>query len=57
MFLDPGAFSYNTYYLHKLQHCVITQILAASRDNGGIYLCIDNAKLAAEDFKTKYVSE
>lgn len=29
------------------------QILVATHNNGGLYLAVDNAKLAADDFKTK----
>ncbi|XP_073714662.1 keratin, type I cytoskeletal 50 kDa isoform X3 [Misgurnus anguillicaudatus] len=58
-FLDskttPGARDYSAYYatISDLQ----AKILHATGVNGGIYLSIDNAKLAADDFRVKYENE
>uniref|UniRef100_A0A3B3UFB3 Keratin, type I cytoskeletal 13-like n=1 Tax=Poecilia latipinna TaxID=48699 RepID=A0A3B3UFB3_9TELE len=58
-FLDkkasPSARDYSAYYatIADLQG----KIQRATVDNGGIYLAIDNAKLAADDFKMKYENE
>ncbi|KAL0992448.1 hypothetical protein UPYG_G00093450 [Umbra pygmaea] len=51
----PSARSYDHFYktIHELQE----KIQDATRVNGGIYLSIDNAKLAADDFRVKYESE
>ncbi|XP_077574358.1 keratin, type I cytoskeletal 50 kDa-like [Stigmatopora nigra] len=52
---SPLARDYSAYQLtiSDLQG----KIQDATRINGGIYLAIDNAKLAADDFKTKYENE
>ncbi|XP_077379635.1 keratin, type I cytoskeletal 50 kDa-like [Festucalex cinctus] len=52
---SPLARDYSAYQatINDLQ----TKIQDATRVNGGIYLAIDNAKLAADDFKTKYDNE
>ncbi|NP_571182.1 type I cytokeratin, enveloping layer [Danio rerio] len=58
-FLDskatPNARDYSAYYatISDLQ----AKILHATGVNGGIYLSIDNAKLAADDFRVKYENE
>ncbi|XP_040002099.1 keratin, type I cytoskeletal 15 [Xiphias gladius] len=51
----PNARDYSAYEatIADLQR----KIQDATRDNGGIYLAIDNAKLAADDFRTKYENE
>ncbi|KAL0992449.1 hypothetical protein UPYG_G00093460 [Umbra pygmaea] len=52
---SPSARNYDHFYktIHELQE----NIQDATRINGGIYLSIDNAKLAADDFRGKYESE
>nr|XP_020513703.1 keratin, type I cytoskeletal 13-like [Labrus bergylta] len=52
---SPSSRDYSAYYatIAELQG----KIQNATRDNGGIYLCIDNAKLAADDFRLKYENE
>ncbi|XP_030628585.1 keratin, type I cytoskeletal 50 kDa-like [Chanos chanos] len=51
----PAARDYSAYeaIISDLQG----KIQDATRVNGGIYLSIDNAKLAADDFRTKYENE
>ncbi|KAM3623554.1 uncharacterized protein V6R79_012593 [Siganus canaliculatus] len=51
----PTARDYSAYEatIADLQQ----KIQDATRTNGGIYLSIDNAKLAADDFRTKYENE
>ncbi|MBN3318295.1 K1C13 protein, partial [Atractosteus spatula] len=52
---SPSGRDYSAYYatIEDLQG----KIQDATRINGGIYLSIDNAKLAADDFKLKYDNE
>uniref|UniRef100_A0A8B9J5U4 Keratin, type I cytoskeletal 13-like n=1 Tax=Astyanax mexicanus TaxID=7994 RepID=A0A8B9J5U4_ASTMX len=52
---SPTARDYSAYYatITDLQG----KIQDATRVNGGIYLSIDNAKLAADDFRVKYENE
>ncbi|XP_060797688.1 keratin, type I cytoskeletal 50 kDa-like [Neoarius graeffei] len=52
---SPDARDYSAYEItiKDLQD----KIQDATRDNGSIYLSIDNAKLAADDFRTKYENE
>ncbi|KAJ0050418.1 hypothetical protein NL108_003642 [Boleophthalmus pectinirostris] len=52
---SPTARDYSAFYatIADLQG----KIQDATRINGGIYLSIDNAKLAADDFRTKYENE
>ncbi|XP_052439858.1 keratin, type I cytoskeletal 13-like isoform X4 [Carassius gibelio] len=51
----PAARDYSAYYasISDLQ----TKFQHATGVNGGIYLSIDNAKLAADDFRVKYENE
>uniref|UniRef100_A0A673K7K6 Keratin, type I cytoskeletal 50 kDa n=1 Tax=Sinocyclocheilus rhinocerous TaxID=307959 RepID=A0A673K7K6_9TELE len=52
---SPAARDYSAYQatISDLQD----KIQDATRVNGGVYLAVDNAKLAADDFKTKYENE
>ncbi|XP_026145374.1 keratin, type I cytoskeletal 13-like [Carassius auratus] len=52
---NPAAREYSAFYatITDLQ----TKIQHATGVNGGIYLSIDNAKLAADDFRVKYENE
>ncbi|KAL7379402.1 hypothetical protein ABVT39_027192 [Epinephelus coioides] len=52
---SPSARDYSAYFatIAELQG----KIQDATRVNGGIYLAIDNAKLAADDFRVKYENE
>ncbi|XP_066503170.1 keratin, type I cytoskeletal 50 kDa-like isoform X2 [Hoplias malabaricus] len=52
---SPSARDYSAFeaIIKDLQD----KIQEAARVNGGIYLSIDNAKLAADDFRTKYENE
>uniref|UniRef100_A0A8C9XGY4 Keratin, type I cytoskeletal 13-like n=1 Tax=Sander lucioperca TaxID=283035 RepID=A0A8C9XGY4_SANLU len=53
--VGPSARDYSHFYvtIAELQG----KIQDATRINGGIYLSIDNAKLAADDFRMKYENE
>ncbi|XP_052389322.1 keratin, type I cytoskeletal 13-like isoform X6 [Carassius gibelio] len=52
---SPSARDYSAYYatISDLQN----KIQDATRVNGGIYLSIDNTKLATDDFRVKYENE
>ncbi|XP_057217337.1 keratin, type I cytoskeletal 15 isoform X1 [Triplophysa rosa] len=52
---SPTARDYSAYLetIKELQD----KIQDATRVNGGVYLAVDNAKLAADDFRTKYENE
>ncbi|XP_026088050.1 keratin, type I cytoskeletal 13-like [Carassius auratus] len=52
---SPDARDYSAYYdtINDLQG----KIQDATRVNGSVYLSIDNAKLAADDFRVKYENE
>ncbi|XP_027897549.1 keratin, type I cytoskeletal 13-like isoform X1 [Xiphophorus couchianus] len=58
-FLDkktsPSARDYSAYYATIVD--LQGKIQRATVDNGGIYLAIDNAKLASDDFRMKYENE
>ncbi|XP_060946177.1 keratin, type I cytoskeletal 13-like [Limanda limanda] len=52
---SPSSRDYSAYYatIAELQG----KIIDATKINGGIYLSIDNAKLAADDFRLKFENE
>ncbi|KAM6914696.1 keratin, type I cytoskeletal 13-like [Lycodopsis pacificus] len=52
---SPSSRDYSAYYvtIAELQQ----KIQGATKINGGIYLSIDNAKLATDDFRLKYENE
>ncbi|KAJ8001978.1 hypothetical protein DPEC_G00175030 [Dallia pectoralis] len=52
---SPSARDYSHYLviIEELRN----KILDATRENGSLYLNVDNAKLAADDFRTKYENE
>ncbi|KAK7127952.1 hypothetical protein R3I93_020511 [Phoxinus phoxinus] len=52
---SPSARDYSAYY--TIISDLKDKIQDATRINGGVYLGIDNAKLAADDFKSKYENE
>ncbi|XP_077051137.1 keratin, type I cytoskeletal 50 kDa-like [Siphateles boraxobius] len=52
---SPSSRDYSAYYVTISDFQV--KIQDATHINGGIYLSIDNAKLAAEDFRVKYENE
>ncbi|XP_013878646.1 keratin, type I cytoskeletal 13 [Austrofundulus limnaeus] len=51
----PEGRDYSAYYLTISE--LNDKIVAAKQQNGAVYLGIDNAKLAADDFKLKYENE